>query len=325
MLNNSQIKELREYKRNGFNRIQKMDVFPRDSEQGIHEFYLSSSDIEMISKSDDLLDGLKPTHKLLSVGADPKTVKGEKEKVRTGVMYLAPASSSGVMNVCAKASAGCIAACLNTAGRANPKMDKKRTIQAARIRRTKFFKRERPLFFVTLVLEIQNLINAALRANMTPALRPNGTADLRFDKIKIKNTGTFLDGQTIMEVFPTLTVYDYTKYPYSERPTESLPNNYHLTYSYSENSTMQDVKDNIENGRNVAVVFNNCVNEYRKSCHSKCVCSMPQTWQGIKVVDGDISDLRFKDQQGVIVGLRAKGKAREVEAMERGFVVRATA
>ncbi len=52
---------------------------------------------------------------------------------------------------------------------------------------------------------------------------------------------------------------------------------------------------------------------------------MPSKWAGIKVVDGDISDLRFKDEQGVIVGLRAKGKAREQEAMDKGFVVRATA
>lgn len=100
----------------------------------------------MISKSDDLLDGLKSTHKLLSIGSDSKTIKGEKLNVKTGVMYLAPASSSGVINVCPKASAACIEACLNTSGRANPKMDKKRTIQGARIRRTKFFKRERPLF-----------------------------------------------------------------------------------------------------------------------------------------------------------------------------------
>jgi hypothetical protein len=28
-----------------------------------------------------------------------------------------------------------------------------------------------------------------------------------------------------------------------------------------------------------------------------------------KVIDGDIDDLRFKDKSGVIVGLRAKGKA----------------
>jgi len=314
MLNNSQIKELREYKRNEFNRINQGEsswTYPRVT----------------ISKAyaDDLLDGLKKTHKLLSIGSDSKTIKGEKLNVKTGVMYLAPALSSGVMNVCVKASAACIEACLNTAGRANPKMDKKRTIQAARIRRTKFFKRERPLFFVTLVLEIQNLINAALRANMTAALRLNGTSDLRWDKLKIKNTNTFLDGKTIMEIFPQLTIYDYTKYTYSERPTESLPNNYHLTYSYSENTKAVDVKENIIHGRNVAVVFNNCLNKYRKSCHSKCVCPMPKTWQGIKVVDGDISDLRFKDEQGVIVGLRAKGKAREQEAMDKGFVIRATA
>ena len=38
---------------------------------------------------------------------------------------------------------------------------------------------------------------------------------------------------------------------------------------------------------------------------------MIKTYKGYSVVDGDLSDLRFLDPSGSIVGLRAKGKARE--------------
>jgi len=48
-------------------------------------------------------------------------------------------------------------------------------------------------------------------------------------------------------------------------------------------------------GGNVAIVF-------RKE--------LPETYKGYKVVNGDEHDLRFLDPQNVIVGLKAKGKAK---------------
>ena len=55
--------------------------------------------------------------KLLNLDANPKTVKGQKRGYMTAVLYLAPADLSG-WNVCPESTAGCRAACLNTAGRA---------------------------------------------------------------------------------------------------------------------------------------------------------------------------------------------------------------
>ena len=40
--------------------------------------------------------------------------------------------------------------------------------------------------------------------------------------------------------------------------------------------------------------------------------------KGKKVVDGDKNDLRFLDPKGVVVGLRAKGPARQDQS---GFVI----
>lgn len=53
---------------------------------------------------------------LLGINSDAKTVKGKKQGYLTGILYLAPANSSGI-NVCANASPACIAACLNYSGR----------------------------------------------------------------------------------------------------------------------------------------------------------------------------------------------------------------
>jgi hypothetical protein len=51
-------------------------------------------------------------------------------------------------------------------------------------------------------------------------------------------------------------------------------------------------------GTNVAVVFDTVRGH-----------ALPATYAGVRVVDGDLSDSRWADEVGVIVGLRAKGAA----------------
>ena len=65
-----------------------------------------------------------------------------------------------------------------------------------------------------------------------------------------------------------------------------------------------DVRLAANAGMNVAVVFE----------------SVPETYIGKTVVDGDDTDLRFLDPKGVVIGLKAKGRARKDTS---GFVVRA--
>ena len=48
-------------------------------------------------------------------------------------------------------------------------------------------------------------------------------------------------------------------------------------------------------GANVAVVFKN---------------ELPLTYKGYNVINGDESDLRYYDPKNVIIGLKAKGKAK---------------
>ena len=85
--------------------------------------------------------------KLLTT-ANAKIRKGEKMGYLTYGIHLAPASLSG-FNVCKDASAGCAAACLNTAG-----MGVFSNVQKARIEKTKLFFKDKIGFMGKLVREI---------------------------------------------------------------------------------------------------------------------------------------------------------------------------
>jgi hypothetical protein len=217
--------------------------------------------------------------KLLSVSADAKTVKGEKKGYLTGILYLAPASSSGT-NVCASASPGCIRGCLNTAGRAAifP------AILKARVRKTRELFADREAFIAQLAKDIRALERKAKREGLTPCVRVNGTSDLPWLAMRMAR------------MFPSTTFYDYSKNP---RVWERRLPNYHITFSLSENN-LSAALETLAHGSNVAVVFD-----------TKKGGPLPTTWKGFDVVDGDISDLRFLDKAGVVVGLRAKGRAKK--------------
>ena len=48
--------------------------------------------------------------------------------------------------------------------------------------------------------------------------------------------------------------------------------------------------------------------------------TLPKTWNGFQVIDGDKHDARFLDEPGTVVGLLAKGRPAKTD--DRGFVVR---
>lgn len=227
---------------------------------------------------------------LLGTG-NSKTIKGEKRGWTTYVMYLSPykQNSKGV-NLCAKASKGCAEACLFTAGRGAMKR-----IQDARRNKTELFLNKKEEFMSQLVCEILLLTKKHEKNNSKFCIRLNGTSDIPFENIK------FQDGTNIFESFPNVQFYDYTKIRSRMKATENIPN-YHLTFSRSESNNLES-SGVLLDGYNVAVVFNN----------------IPETWNGYKVINGDEDDLRFLDPKGVIVGLKAKGKARQDRS---GFVIR---
>ena len=225
---------------------------------------------------------------LLGIASDAKTVKGEVLGIRTAIQYLAPATVSG-FNMCKFASSGCAEACLFTAGRG-----KFNVVHQARINRTLRLINDHAEYMKRLVFEIARFVSEAIRDGMIPAVRLNGTSDLRWERMKCERDG--VEYASIMDAFPNVQFYDYTKYPVAQRNPAA---NYHLTFSLSE-SNDADAMDALDAGYNVAVVFD------IKSRGG----NLPETFMGREVINADDSDVRFYDPKGVIVGLKAKGDAK---------------
>lgn len=226
---------------------------------------------------------------LLTIENDAKTVKGSKRGWLTGILYLAPASESGVMNVCTSSTAGCRALCLYNAGRAMAFP----TIKQARIRKTRWLHEDRDGFMRALRGDIVRLKRMARERGMRPCVRVNGTSDLPWLALAMAMS------------FPDVQFYDYTKHA---RPWTRTRANYALTFSYS-GENERECLEALEHGVNVAVPF-----EVARGGE------LPKRWMGRRVIDGDLSDLRFRDRAGVVVGLRAKQTGKPIAA-GKGFVV----
>jgi hypothetical protein len=235
---------------------------------------------------------------LLSVG-NPKTLKGMTQGYNTYILHLAPASLSG-HNTCPKATEGCKAACLNTAGRGGmfKKGENTNTIQQARIRKTQLFYNDRDQFFNLLIKDILLAQKQSIKLGLIPVFRLNGTSDISWEKYPVKMDN--IHYANIFEAFPNVQFYDYTKV--LGRKVKVITN-YHLTFSAADGNDA-DVVEAIKQGYNIAMVFN-----------LKKTMPMPEYHiighRAVPVFDGDESDLRFLDPKGVIVGLYAKGKAKK--------------
>jgi|SRR5580765_238254 len=247
-------------------------------------------------------------------GYNPKTKKGRARGYSTAIMHFAPADLSG-LNVCQFATAGCKAACLNTAGHGGINLDANgmNAVQLARIARTKLFYFNRFAFNALLVKSIETHVRRAVRKGLTPVVRLNGTSDLPWERLRLN------DGRTILETFPTIQFYDYTKDV--RRAVANArgqhPANYHLTFSRAE-SNGADVELALAAGCNVAAVFKIC--ECKRACKHETPDGL--VYAGHRVINGDADDLRFLDPAGVIVGLKGKGRAKQDDS---GFVIDATA
>lgn len=231
---------------------------------------------------------------LLSTG-NPKVLKGQKQGYMTFILHLAPASLSGY-NTCPKATTGCRASCLNTAGRGGmfKKGENTNVIQKARIRKTIVFFENRTEFMSSLVKDIILGIKQAAKKDMVPVFRLNGTSDIAWEKYSVIRDG--VQYANIFSAFPTIQFYDYTKI--LGRKIKHIPN-YSLTFSDADGN-MADVLAAIEQGYNIATVFG-----------VKKTEPLPVSYLGMPVFNGDESDLRFLDPTGVIVGLYAKGPAKK--------------
>lgn len=223
--------------------------------------------------------------KLISKGTT--NAKTAKNGLDTLILYLAPftQNSKGV-NLCPKATDGCAAACLFTAGRGAFS-----NVAQSRMNRTEYYLHDRHGFLKQAAKEINN---AAKKVDKL-AVRLNGTSD-----IKLVEMLTLTH-----EIAPNVIFYDYTKIERKAgRRKTTQGHDYIVTYSFNEGTdAIPNALQVLNRGGNVAVVF-------RKE--------LPDTFLGYPVVDGDASDIEMLTHTGVILGLKAKGKAKKDTT---GFVI----
>lgn len=216
--------------------------------------------------------------------ANTKTAKNDSLGYLSYILHLSPSDLSG-FNVCSHASKGCKHACLNTAGRG--RFD---NVQLARTRKTKMFFEQRQEFLDLLVKDILAAKRKAVKLSLPLTIRLNGTSDISWENIIIK------DGLNIFNMFKDVQFYDYTKNWTRIPIIKSLGlTNYSLTFSRSENNEKYALLV-LKTGGNVAIVFDK---------------TLPDRWNGYKVINGDKHDLRFLDEKNVVVGLVAKGLAKK--------------
>jgi hypothetical protein len=222
--------------------------------------------------------------------SNPKLEKGEDLGYLSFGLHFAPATISGYQ-VCASASEGCTIACLYTSGHG-----RFTRTQESRIAKTQRFFEAREAFLRDMVKDIFAALRRANRMGMVPSFRLNLTSDIRWETVRV------FGYDNIMEMFPTVQFYDYTKHT----NRKNIPSNYHLTFSRSETNDNK-VQEMFDAGYNVAIVFDTPKNK-----------PLPETFKGRKVIDGRVHDLRFLDETGVWVGLSALGEGKKDSS---GFVI----
>lgn len=227
------------------------------------------------------------------IATSSKIAKGLKYDEMTYILYLAPAKMSGY-EVCPMRSAECTAACLNESG--HNRIDiHDNTINKARIAKTKLFFEQRDFFMRWLQDEITAAQKKAAAAGMKFSVRLNGTSDLSPEQFNLK-------GKNILEMFPDVQFYDYTKV-YKRIQLTQKYSNYDITYSYSGTNSVECMNALLQDVR-VAVVFE----------------ELPETFMGYPVIDGDAYDMRYLDDT-VIVGLKYKKVRNKLDQEKSKFVI----
>jgi len=216
-----------------------------------------------------------------SVNMTTKHVKAYQYNELVYGLYLAPAKLSGY-EVCPMRSNECTELCLNGSGMSVIHEDH---INYSRIKKTKLFFEHREFFMNWLIAEIETVRKKAEKLGYRFSIRLNNTSDISPESFYINKDGKSVN---ILQLYPNVQFYDYTKVPKRVELTQKYPN-YDITFSYS-GFNMDTCIKMLSNGIRVAMVFKN----------------VPETFMGFKVIDGDEYDMRYLDPNNVIVGLKYK-------------------
>ena len=238
------------------------------------------------------MQNYKPVKNLLSKGStNAKTVKNPQI---TYILYLAPyTQNSKKINICPKASKGCAASCLFSAGRGAFS-----NVIQSRVNKTEYYLHDKEKFILQLAGELVKINKKASKETNQTLIRLNGTSDLDFVYLLKKYANFDISN------YNNLHFYDYTKILGKVKKYIDHKN-YTLTFSRAEDNEAETIQA-LNIGSNVSAVF---------------AGDLPKTYKGFTVVDGDKTDSEMLAFKGLILGLKAKGKARKDTS---GFVINNT-
>ena len=221
----------------------------------------------------------KKPYQLLGINPSTKIEKGQKINVNTAILYLAPDTTVTNKTICPNASRnGCSNDCLASSGRLGMING-----QLAQIRRTLYYLYHNESFMIQLQNEIDKYHK---KYGDTLAVRLNGTSDLNWAEFIANN--------------PKIQFYDYSKL--RNMILKNKNKNHHYTFSgsmYSDYSRKELTKA-VNSGLNIALAFNT-------KGTKKDTLRIPKKLFNKKLVDFDITDVRFKDKKGSIGYLKRKG------------------
>ena len=220
---------------------------------------------------------------MVNIMGSAKMVHTMKSKgVLEFLLYLRPVELDG--HVMCPNCANCKANCLVNAGRERIYGMKKAESSIARARRirTELYLYNRDLFMRVLTYELERAKRKADELGLRFIVRLNGTSDKSLLSFRI-------DGKSIVDIYKDVQFCEYTKVLAYTNVAKSRKN-VDYTFSY-DGSNWDDCQKALSQGVRVSVVF---------------LGRLPKTFNGIPVVDGDLSDVRCDDPKRCVVGLRYK-------------------
>ena len=249
---------------------------------------LVSYDVARQAWYDFRADRNYPTVKVAYMSVGNHNQKIAKNRIPSVSFTGAPHRMAG-LNACTDSTTSCRKVCIRHTGR----LDMPRALQVG-VDRMLFLK-DNPDEAISLIH--WETVRAAAK---TPELarRLNVVTDLRWEDCA---------GWLFSEAPDNVVTYDYTKH--WDRDPEPAER-YRLTFSAGDRHNVADVFGMTERGRNVAMVF---PAEYKDTPY-------PDEWFGIPLINGDLTDFRYEDPTGVVVGLYAKGRARRMPVGMNCFV-----
>lgn len=276
-------------------------------------------------------DGVK--RGLFSV--NPKVEKGAGQSYATYLLHLSPATKAKpahqklavpyageagevgqrLGDVCPGRSVGCTMACLDLSGRGG----KFTGIQEARRRRTLWALEDPHTFIDAVEQAIRRQLRSLKGLRLMPAIRLNGTSDIAWEEIAPVLFDVRFRGRPVP-------FYDYTKV--FARLTKPRPDNYHLTYSWSDRRDADaEAREALALGYGVASAFRGWREAGEgESPHERVLRIGMDERLGVPVFDGDQTDLRFLDPRAHSIVLKAKRltdpkrAGREAQSARAGFL-----